>query len=695
MNLKHLMFVPIALAGLLASTDTFAAEASAPPPEASILLNSTRTELLMFFDEKDLVTATKRSTSLRKAPAIATIVTAEEIRNMGARNLLDVLKMVPGFGVSINEFGTYMIEVRGIRTSLSEKVLFMIDGHAANKNINGSAWIYNVASYLPLENIKQVEIVRGPGSALYGSNAFVAIVNVITREASEINGLEIKASGGINDTYKGNITTGKAFGDKLSVSGHFDHTQSDGAKLTVGADALTGTPFSQAPGKTHERFKQSDAFLKMEHGDISFRTHYSKKQHPAYVGYAYALSTDSDSNHDYFWAELAYDVKISDEFSTKIKLNYDYYRQHANAKLYPNGFFGSFPDGMIGNPKVKDRSIGGEIQFDWDIFKGNHLISGFSYEQMSQYDVKQLANFDPTATIPTYLGSIQEVANWNKNATRKVWAVYVQDEWQIHDKVNLTVGARYDNYNEFGGSFSPRAGIVWNFLEKADLKVLYGSAFRAPNFVELYNINNPIIVGNSKLKPEKIKTFEVGITYRLAKWLAADVNYFHSRIMNLIAWDSSTAPALYANIGQAKVQGIETAFHGAINALMNWKLQYAYQDPRDSVTGRKLPYVPEHRAMASINFAPSRYLNLHSDVLWTGKRPRDVSDTRPDMPSYTTLDLAATVKNVVKNMEWQAAIHNLLNNKFKDPDTSGALIRVPGDFPREGISALLSVTYKF
>jgi outer membrane cobalamin receptor len=120
-------------------------------------------ELLMFVDEQELVTATKRPISIRKAPATATIITADDIRDMGARTLVDVLKMVPGFGISINQFGTLLVEVRGIRTSTSEKILVMIDGHSLNKNTNGSALLYNFANNLPIENIRQVEVVKGPG----------------------------------------------------------------------------------------------------------------------------------------------------------------------------------------------------------------------------------------------------------------------------------------------------------------------------------------------------------------------------------------------------------------------------------------------------------------------------------------------------------------------------------------------------
>ncbi|HXE97432.1 MAG TPA: TonB-dependent receptor plug domain-containing protein, partial [Dongiaceae bacterium] len=271
-------------------------------------------DLLMFFEEQDLVTATKRPTSLRRAPAIATIISADEIRNMGARNLADVLKMVPGFGISINEYGLTIIEVRGVRSSTSEKILVMIDGHSLNKNITGSAF-YPYAEMLPMENVKQVEVVRGPGSALYGNSAFVATINIITRNAEEINGLEVKGGGGNFDSYKGNLVGGKAIGDKLTVSGSLDHQQTNGPKLTVEADALSGNPpsfpfptapFSQAPGTPGLSLKQTDAFLKVGYGDLSFRGGYRTIRKDAFVGFGYALTDDNYGHYDTYWSELAY-----------------------------------------------------------------------------------------------------------------------------------------------------------------------------------------------------------------------------------------------------------------------------------------------------------------------------------------------------------------------------------------------------
>src|SRR6185369_2684538 len=202
---------------------------------------------------------------------------------------------VPGLGISINEYGINMIEVRGIRTISSEKILVMIDGHSLNKNFTGSA-LYDLADMLPMDNIRQVEVVRGPGSALYGNSAFVATINIITRNAEEINGLELKAGGGSFDSYKENLVGGKAIGDKLTVSGSLDHYQTIGPKLTVEADALSSTPFSKAPGTPNLNFKQNAAFLKVGYGDLTFRGHYLTREQGDFIGLTSTLTDNSSKD---------------------------------------------------------------------------------------------------------------------------------------------------------------------------------------------------------------------------------------------------------------------------------------------------------------------------------------------------------------------------------------------------------------
>jgi iron complex outermembrane receptor protein len=663
--------------------------------------DSTKEELLLFYEEKDLVVATKRKIPLSKAPAIATIITADEIKNMGARNIMDVLKMVPGIGISINEFGRYMFEVRGIRTATSEKILVMIDGHRLNESYTGSA-LANIYNDLPVENIKQIEVVRGPGSALYGANAFVAVINIITKNADDIKGVDVSATGGSFDTKKFNLLAGSSY-EKLKVSGSIDYLNTNGPKLVIDKDRFAGQSYTKAPGRTDLSLEKTDVFLKASYGNLTFRGQYVGKDRGAYIGNAYALTDENFIAYKNLWNELNYSQKITNDLSANLKIYFDQFEQDAKVELFPEGFTstaGTFPDGAFAQAILKNRTLGTEMQFEYEPFEDNHLIIGGLYENIRQFDVKMYANYDPRTTTASLLplGSFQEVtywANFNRDARREVWAAFIQDEWGIRDNLNITAGARYDHYSEFGDTVNPRVGVVWGIRDNMDVKLLYGQAFRAPSFVELYNANNPTVVGNINLKPEKIRTYEAGVGYRVTDEFRIEADYFSSLVDDLIARDATVSPARYANKGGARVTGIEIDFIGQYTSSNYWKLSYAYQEPKDRDTKQRLADVPSKRANASLNYELSKYINSHIDVLWTGSRPRASGDTRGKTPAYTTVDLTLIGKNIRKDLEIKASVYNLFDKRYKDPDTSGSSKLIPNDFPREGISALVTVSYKF
>ncbi len=640
---------------------------------------------------KYLETATKRKMDLRKAPAIATVITADEIRNMGARDLMDVLKMVPGFGVSINETGSYMFEARGVRTTYSEKIVVMVDGHRLYDSYYGSA-LYHLFNDLSLEKAKQIEIVRGPGSALYGANAFVAVVNIITKEGN-VDGAEVSVAGGSFNTKKISVLGGKSSGD-LKVFGSFDYADTEGADVTIEADSIAGAPFSMTPGKADLRVEKTEAFLKIASGNLSFRGHFAKKDEGSFIGFTNILTDENYRKYEYFWTELRYAKSFTEKFSASLRTYFDSFEFEHYLELLTEGMPGH-PDGAIGVPSLKNRVLGAELQFDLDMSEHNHLIFGFNFDHIDQYDVTYIADYNQFTMEP--LGSLQDVTpkgNYCKNVIRKIWAAYIQDEWEIRKNLNLTAGVRYDYYDDFGSTVNPRAGLVWNFWKNADMKLLYGQAFRAPNFAELYTINNPVGTGNPDLEPETVQTYEASLGYRFGSH-AANINYFHSNIDDQIFYDSSSSSVRFANMVSQKIDGIEITLDGKYSADNYWKLSYTWQDPKDADTDEELPNVPSHRVSFSLNWGITKYLNAHTDILWTGKRPRVSGDTRDDMPSYTTVDMTLIAKNFYKNLEIRGMIHNLFDEEYEDPDMSGAQQLIPDDYPRAGISALVEFSYRF
>ncbi len=644
--------------------------------------------------DRILVSATKRNVPLQKAPAIATVISAEEISNMGARNLKNVLKLIPNFGTSINEQGVLVFETRGIMTTLSEKLLVMIDGHPLNIDYTGSALSY-VYDDLTVENIRQIEVIRGPGSALYGANAFTAVINILTNKPNDIGGFRSKASAGDFDTQKYNFTGGKLFENGFQLYCGLDYWKTDGAESTIEADQFTGTPLSNAPGKADTGFEKSDFLMKILYKDFSFHTGYVTKKRGTYAGFGYALTEHNAWDITNYWANMSYSHVFLDDFTSTIKLFYNQYEQDPSIQVTP--FIPpAFPDGLIGEPKLKNRNFGSELQLNYDIFPGNHLVAGAFYEKVKQFDVIHIANFDPNTGAP--LGNLQDISDWgnfNKEADREIFAFYIQDEWEIIDSLNLTVGTRYDNYNDFGDTTNARIGLVWSITDDANIKFLYGEAFRAPNFVELYNENNPVVIGNPDLEAEEISTYELGAFYRFSPVTTLDINYFYSKINNLIVYDYSTSPAIHSNLGDSTVDGVEVILSGQYSKTNYWKLTYSYQDPKDSDTKNRLPNVPRQRASFSFNYSIFNFLTFHTDILWTGERTRVAGDNREDMPSYTLVDLALTSGDFWGDFEVQLAVHNLFDKEYFDPDTSGTLQYIPNDFPREGLSAILNLTYQY
>jgi iron complex outermembrane receptor protein len=678
----------------LVARNACAADPPVPrPAESSLEIEDSRDALLFYFEESELLAATKRPTSLRRVPATATVINAEEIRNMGARDLMDVLRMVPGFGITIDEFGRSMFEVRGISTVGSEKILLMMDGHRLNEAWTGSA-LANVYNDMPVDNIKRIEVIRGPGSALYGANAFVGVINVMTRDPEDTDGVEIRGTGGSFNTRKVSVMAGKEY-KGLKVAGSLDYLNTDGPRLRIERDSMRSPAVSAAPGDTDMHEEKGDFFAKAEYGNWSIMGQYVNKSRGGYIGFNNALHAGDAPKYENYWSEIAYNRAISNDLVVKLRGYFDIFELDSRVGILPAGNTG-YPDGAFAKTLLTDRTIGTEMQIDYNLFEGNHLILGATYENIKQYDVRYLANFNIRTLAP--LGSLRELSsqtNFNKPASREIVATYLQDEWDLNQELNLIAGVRYDHYSDFGGTVNPRAGIVWAFSDNGEIKLLYGQAFRAPNFKELYDQNNSFSVGNPDLKPENIQTFEGGVGYKFCSAVKANATYFRSNIRDLIDRDTTVTPTRYVNKGKLEVNGVEAELM-VMQTLSNYlRLGYVYQDARDEDHDISAPWIPRQRFTAGLNAGITRYLNGHLDLLWTGARGRIAGDTRSELPSYTTVDLTLVARNFYKNLEIVGTVHNLLDHRYRDPDRSGALAKIPGDLPREGISGYLTVAYRF
>jgi iron complex outermembrane receptor protein len=255
------------------------------------------------------------------------------------------------------------------------------------------------------------------------------------------------------------------------------------------------------------------------------------------------------------------------------------------------------------------------------------------------------------------------------------------------------MGVRHDGYSDFGTAISPRTGVTWKFMDNAALKVLYGSAFRPPSFVEMYTANQPAILGNPGLDPETIKTYEVGLHYRFNKHVTSSVNYFYNDITDLITLRSvpdNSGALLYQNYGDAHIQGVEMETKVDICKNNYVFMNYSFQNPEDN-HGNDLPFVTQHKGNFGVNTQYWKYVNTNLSTFISGTRPREDDDGRNDLPAYALLNLSIIGKEFCNTMEIQGSIFNLLDKDYSDP----APTSIPGDYPRPGRTFWVGLKYQF
>jgi len=634
-------------------------------------------------------TATRRPTPIRKAPAIATVITAKEIRNMGARNLIDVLERIPGFGITRTNYSVYSIEIRGLKSTRNSKVKLMVDGHTLYlPSIGDPAWGFEAIS---LDNVERIEVIRGPGSALYGANAFTGIINVVTKSGSDLDGSAITLGAGSFGTEKINIMHGKEYGN-TNILTSITYTDTDGANEIVESDGIGQS------GRADDWAENLDATMKIEWNDFTFNTKYLTRRNGPYVGVTDVLNDESLLETDQFFADLSFVRQLNDQLTVNARGYFDYTRFEFNWEIFPEGHSFAplpaftYPDGVLGTPSAKGKTYGFELGTDYRILENNTLTVGAVYERVEQYDVTHHANFNPVTF--ENLGSFQDITswgNWNQEATREIKALYLQDEWEILDTLTLTAGVRYDDYSDFGATTSPRIGVVWNISTDAELKLLYGEAFRAPNFEEQYSINNPVAIGNPSLKPEKIKTYEIALGYRPLQRTAINITAFHNKFTDRIELDQSLAIPQYHNAGEATIHGIESEVQYLLEKYRIYA-NHTWQRPKDKTRDTRIADVPSYRANIGVDWETGRYLSGNVHLLHVGKRPRAAGDTRNDLKEYTTVNANVIIKTLAEGLEIMTSVYNLFDEKYAYPAPAGTLSK---DYPADGVSFFVEAQYEF
>ena len=605
-------------------------------------------EEAMLLGETPIVySAAKYEQKINEAPASVTIITADQIRKYGYRTFTQVLQSVPGLFATYDRNYDYL-GIRGFNRpgDYNSRVLLLIDGHRLNDAIYDQAPI-GTESSIDVDLIERVEVVRGPSSSLYGTNAFFGVINVITKRGRDIKGVEGSWENSSYTSNKGRLT----YGQKLSNGLEF--IMSGSYYYSVGQQNLSYQEFNtpdQNNGIAHRMDQDTfnNFFAKASYGDFTVQGGYvrRKKRIPT-AAFGTLFNNGRDATVDERgYLDLKYQHEFVNQLTVKGRLYYDRY-------YYRGDYFIDYPPPTFNQDFVTTDQAGGELTLVKRVLERHKVTLGGEFRSQFRMDQSN-QDADPPAT---YLDDKRK---------SHIGAVYLQDEFSISDLLILNAGFRYDHYSTFGGTVNPRAGLIYTWRDTT-AKLLYGRAFRAPNPFEQFYVGGDSNKANPDLKPEIIHTYELVLEQYLGHHIRGSASGYYYEIDKLISQflDPSDGLLVYRNGDKINAKGFELTVEGKWPSGWDGRLSYAIQEARDNASDRLLTNSPQHLVKGNL------IIPLFSDKVFAGLETRYMS-SRLTLAGNRAKNVFLTnatlfTQQLLPGWEFSAQVNNLFDHRYGDP----------------------------
>jgi len=671
-----------------------------------------------------VVSASGFEQQIKDAPASISVVTREDLANKNFRDLADALQGVEGIDVrgSTGKTGGFNISIRGMP---SEYTLILVDGRrtGAVGDTTPNGFSESQTSLIPpLSAIERIEVVRGPMSTLYGSDAMGGVINIITRKiaknwmgSAEIEGsipehsnqgtaqkTSFYFSGPIQQEKLGLAIRGNYYNrdkSKIDLPGNTRATSLKGIAPTKSDQYTFGAKLTMTPSAASElwfdietaRSKYDNRNCELGNRDL-----------------VCGLDPDSDNNnyittHSGYADELRFDrEQYAVGYKSKLDIgNFETSISHTNnvtkGRTLPNEVFDHDPSTGAGIPptindplqhllgtarKLESKSTIWDSKLVTALGENNLLSTGTQYVHSTAQD-----------GIPM----LKNASSFKQNT----WAVFAENEWSITEKIIATGGLRYDHHDKFGGNWTPRAYLIWNTNDFITLKGGISQGFRAPKINQLVsgisgvsNQGASTTFGNPDLQPEKSTSTELGMLFNNNRGLTGNITAFHNKIKNKILNQNCTAPNPIAacatlasgetgtfavNRDNAKTWGFELGTKYIISSKWNLAANYTWTDSKLIQNGQvvgKLSDTAKHIANATLNWTPNEQWSAWARVEYRGKSRRfdsaperlsaadkRVYDAMGDLRAHTLFHIGTNYK-ATKNLTLSANIYNLLDKDF-------------------------------
>ncbi|MDH3733681.1 MAG: TonB-dependent receptor [Gemmatimonadota bacterium] len=588
-----------------------------------------------------VTTASKYGQTTREAPASVSIVTAEDIQRFGYRSLAEVLANVRGFYGSYDR-NYFYLGARGFSrpTDYNNRILLLLDGHTMNEGFYDSQFLDGTFG-LSLDAVERIEIVRGPGSALYGSSAMFGMINVITKDGRGIDGTDLRFEGGSHGLKSGSVTLGRNSTSGLDVVLTGNVTDVTGQDLYFADFDDPETNDGMAEGIDWDQ--SFGVYGAVTYGDFRLSALGSSRQKGVPTAPWEALFNVATTTTD---SRLFLDAQIEKNIGTN---------QQFTARGYFDGYWydGAYPyepdDGGVWEDGNTVTWAGANVEYRADLGPANRLQVGGEFRQ----------TFTATYWARDEDGQLLD-GDWPYN----VFSLYGQNEIQLTSDLLFTLGARLDHSSNWGTAFTPRAGAVYMPGRSSTLKLLYGEAFRSPNLYELNYFEEGWHILNPDLTAERIRTTELVWEQRLAAGMFSTVSLYHYAMSDLIDewYDEETDLNQYVNRSAASANGLEVGLEAHLASRLNGFASYVWQKAKSEDVG--LSNSPSHQARAGLAYSLLPRLVLASNLLYDHERTTVWDEV---VESYLLVHLTLSTVQVMDRFNATLAIRNLFDAEYSTP----------------------------
>ena len=639
-----------------------------------------------------VVSATGYEQDVSKAPASITVISREELDKREYNDITDVLRSVPGVVIT-GENASQTVSIRGMSSNYT---LFLVDGKRQySKDVNPNGDDYGMEKNIlpPVASIERIEIIRGPASTLYGSDAMGGVINIITKK--------------VTDVWTGNVELGTTIQDKNN-SGDIRNGSvylagpiiQDKVGLQLGLNRLERKEDSYLggfTGHTTESLNSRLTYVLNDQHDLAVEANFFTQESEATAGKTVAVTgTDSASRNIRSVYALTHNGRYTDNLDSKS------YIQYENSKN---------PDRentVVGTKGIDLETWTANTQWNWLL--GNHTLAfGGYYKDESLLD--RATNRNPL--VPEF----DELTRWSA-------AAFLEDTWSLTDRFNLTLGARYDHDELYQGNISPRIYGVYNFTDQFTVKGGVSTGYKQPDIRSVtdgfYSVTGGsgsptttgrgIIKANPDLEPESTVTSELGFYWNndyVNTSITGYLTQFKDRIEEIRECDS-TGNADYnrndvstwkcsengipfafistrENIGKAELRGVEVTFDAKLAEYTTLTANYTFTDTEiksGQFKGQPLNGMPEHVFNVTVDHDLTDALNIWSRLHVRGETTPYLgrSSMSDPIPGYNFLDVGFNYK-FAPNLKGKFGVYNVLDETAQNADGEQTL-----DGRRYGVS---------